>query len=184
MRLLTWPAVKKYQTRAFGVDENTALISTSHPSNTTVLVFGQNGVFVFDTSYATATNDYIHNVTVSYLTEDDEWNSAINYISIAMWKTPLKGREELAHAATSHDIFSSASTSSNTRAHPREFAKVACALFNSKDDTSANYTFETNPVFKVTLAKVPNFSLGFQGENSQGRNFTSIINMRVDIDKQ
>jgi len=202
MRLISWPWVKEHQPYhlAFGMDENTALVALGKDNNR-LLAAGQNGIFIFDTRHTTSTTDgaYIRNVTVSYITQDDEWINLPQQqqqqeenqqvpppytISFALWKTPLAGREQLAIAPTSTDIFSSTNASATlNRVHPREFARIACALFNSKEDSSINYTFETDPKFKVTMTKVNNYSVGYQGENSEGKGFISFANLRVDIER-
>ena len=206
MRLGTWPSAAKRHKLIFGVDENSALVvlgsqgKNNMDKSTVMRVEGEGGVTILDFTGATVSNSSnscrrgdcddsnsfsngfvsISNVSLSYLTEGDEYSQG--QFRIALWKTSLQGREEHERALTSYDIFSSATGTqfTNRRDHPREFVRIACYFFHSKSYTTEGFTKEQHPTFKVVLSKV-NGSAGFEGVNTDGQSFTSFINMRVDI---
>lgn len=165
--------------RAFGVDENTALVVTGPWSGRTGKIIGERGVMIFDIASSTIIKDSswsIADVEVSHLTRGDTIDLLAFSKHPADYKTSLRGRESNEHAEISENIF---------QHDTFEFNKVATSLFNSLDYETYGETLQNNPKFVVAMSKVWDDSRqceGYDGTDPDtGIYSISYIGMRVSI---
>lgn len=143
-------------TRAFGIDENTALVVTGPWNHRIGSVIGQRGVSIMDTSLSTVseeTDKYwsISNVKVSHITDGDMIDFTTFELTCAPFKQPLKGVEHHEHAEISKNIFA---------ADLFEFNKVATSLFDSFEISSYGETIQKSPTYVVNMSKEWNVNEG------------------------
>ncbi|MFJ9523053.1 cyanophycinase [Kitasatospora sp. NPDC101801] len=159
--------------RAFGIDEDTALVvtapGTAAESSTVV---GTNGVSVLDlrTSVVSTHSGYwsADNVKWSYLTSGDTYNPA-------SWTTTST---KPSHAPTTGtvgtrwtDVFSSPKP--NT-AHPYQMVKMATELVNAgRSTTQYGISYESNPRFEADLTKNSDYKAWKSGTTISFANLTT-----------
>ncbi|BFV60731.1 hypothetical protein KCMC57_up58350 [Kitasatospora sp. CMC57] len=159
--------------RAFGVDEDTALVVDS-PGTTgeTTTVVGSGGVSVLDLRSATTgtSGGYwaVDNVKWSYLTSGDTYNPA----------TWTAASTKAAYAPTTgtvgtrwSDIFSSPEP--NT-AHPNQMVKMATELANAgRSTTQYGISYESGPRFEADLTKNSDYKAWKSGTTVSFANLTT-----------
>ncbi|MBD2460333.1 cyanophycinase [Oscillatoria sp. FACHB-1407] len=168
--------------RAFGVDENTALIVTNTGTpDVNFEVLGQGGVFISDlTSAEVGEKDgywTISGVTATYLTEGDQYNPLTNTATFEN-KTSLTGREQLDSVPLEENIFSCLDEEGDWT-NPRGFTDTAIALFNSRSTEVIGQSCQTDPIYQANLGKP--VGEGFFGTDSQGVTRYSFQNLDIDI---
>lgn len=131
-------------TRAFGVDENTALIVTGPWGNRIGSVIGERGVLVFDAAYATVTHEGIFGVWNARLSEGDTIDLNNLNVGFALFKRLMAPREEDTPPESSKDIF---------RVGTFEIDRMSQSLFESTSRRTEGSTLQTNPRFEVHLNK-------------------------------
>ncbi|MFG2825471.1 cyanophycinase [Kitasatospora sp. NPDC048365] len=140
-------------TRAFGIDEDTALVVTNPgSSNETDTVVGTNGVSVFDLRSATigTHSGYwsIDNVKWSYLTNGDSYNPT-TWTTTSTKPTYNPGTGTVGSRWS--DIFSSPAP---TTGHPYQMVKMATELVNAGRSTyQYGISYESGPTFEADLTK-------------------------------
>jgi cyanophycinase len=169
--------------RAFGVDENTALIVTNTGTpDVNFEVLGQGGVFISDVSSAEVgeKDGYwtISGVTATYLTEGDQYNPLTNTATFGN-KISLTGREQLDFVPLEENIFSCLDDEGDWT-NPRGFTDTAIALFNSRSDRAYGQSCQTDPTYQANFLK-PTGAEGFFGTDSQGVTRYSFQNLEIDI---
>ena len=98
----------------------------------------------------------------------------IGNITIASWKTLLKGKEDYSNAEVSNDILSSLKD--------RVWASAAAQFFRNKlDDIVTHISYEKNPRFEITFNRL--FGSGYGGlPPSNPENFVvSHQNLQIGI---
>jgi cyanophycinase len=133
-------------TRAFGIDENTAMVVTGPFSARKADIIGERGVLVLDISRASVAAEAkaISGVVFHRLSVGD----SIDLNSLAV--TPAADKQAMAGRETS-DV---AKTSSNVFAYDTfELDAIAQSLLSSRATATYGVTKETKPQFKVTLSK-------------------------------
>jgi cyanophycinase len=166
----------------YGMDQNTA-ISVNLNSKTATVV-GTQGVTICQSKDAKWAKGEpyttVYNMRCSYATPYDKIDLATGKISFASYKTPLVGREGPDHALASNDIFNSPDNPNGGQVAIKQFVLAATSLFNSTDNQSLSYTWETQPMrFGITMTKDAQ-SVGYEG-TVVGISFTSYQDLRVDI---
>jgi len=134
--------------RAFGVDENTALVVTDPDTPEARLeVIGQHGVTVLDLTSAAPSTDSsgrwkISGVLASYLRQGDHYNPETHEVTFAPDKRDLAGKEaHMTPLPPSTDIFG-------------EFVSVTQDLCDSAAASTYGETLETSPVtYTVSFEK-------------------------------
>lgn len=181
---LAWDTVT---TKAYGVDESTALIVTDVGTPADEMrVTGAGGVFIADLSGASRGNGSlwtVRNVSVSYLTEGDRYDPTTHTFVFANWKTSLTGRELYPNTLPpTNDIFSSPdNVCGGARCNPSEFVIISTDLFDSEDRRTYGLTYESGPTYQVRMVKNHSFgSEGFQGY-LDGQNYYAYKNLKVHI---
>ncbi|MBD2070539.1 Type 1 glutamine amidotransferase-like domain-containing protein [Leptolyngbya sp. FACHB-671] len=169
--------------KAYGVDENTALVVTDAGTDAVNFsVLGQGGVSIFDLSEANVgeKNSYwtIGGVTETYLNEGDQFNPLTNEPAFGN-KTPITN-EQSGEVPLERNIFSYFDDELGTWTDPRAFTETAIALFNSTETQAFGQSLESNPTYGVTLTKSPG-AIGFSGTDSQGNVRYSFEDLEIAI---
>ncbi len=126
------------ETRAFGVDENTALIAVAPSDGPAELeVLGEHGVFIFDLREAEVVAGpelRVTGVRSSYLTRGDRYDPLAWQVQFAADKQDIAGDEQYVEPLPpSDDILSSPNNQQDGgRANPREWARVAQDLCDAE----------------------------------------------------
>ncbi|MEZ4299399.1 MAG: cyanophycinase [Polyangiaceae bacterium] len=135
--------------RAFGVDENTALIvRDAGTEKASMAVIGEHGAFVFDLRAALVEGgpDFaIKGVRASYLTSGDTYDPASWSVTFAADKVDIQGDESFAEPLSpSGDILSSPNNSApgGGRKYPREWALIAQDLCDSEPASTYGLSYE------------------------------------------
>lgn len=136
--------------RAFGVDENTALVTRrAGTALASMEVLGENGVFVFDLRKATpsASGDFtIAGVRASYLTNGDTYDPTAWTVTFAADKGDIAGAETYVDPLPpSNDILSSPNNedpATGGRAYPREWVIIAQDLCDSEAPSTYGLSYE------------------------------------------
>jgi cyanophycinase len=170
--------------RAYGVDENTALVVTDAGAETANFsILGQGGVSIFDVSEATVGEKNgswtIAGVTETYLAEGDQFNPLTGETTFGN-KTSLSGNEQPGEISVEKNIFSYFDDDLGTWTAPRAFTETAIALFNSTETQAFGESFESDPTYGVTLTKSVGAS-GFSGTDSLGNVRYSFENLEIAI---
>lgn len=140
-------------TRAFGIDENTALVVTGPWSQRVGEVIGERGVYIFNTAETVlpvtlpdgaSSTETLIGVRTHRLSVGDRIDLTTLAVVPASYKTPLSGRETSETAKASADIFGAGSF---------EFDAIATSLFTSTARFTSGVTAETGPQFEVHLDK-------------------------------
>ena len=150
--------------RAFGVDENTALIATAPIMPMTgpaeLEVLGEHGVFIFDLRAAAVAKGPEFRVTgvrSSYLTRGDRYDPAGWQVQFAADKQDIAGAEQYVEPLPpSDDILSSPNNQQDgSRANPREWARVAQDLCDAQAPATYGLSYEgpeLSPDYPLTYA--------------------------------
>ncbi len=156
--------------RAFGVDENTALVVTGDWNHRVGTVIGERGMLVMDVSFASKSpaksGDHfdINGVWLARLSEGDVIDLNSLRVVPAAFKTSLSGRETSEPAAQSKDIFAE---------NIFEFDRVTQSLVTSKDIVTSGTTLQTKPLqFQVDIGKV--WPAGVNGPKRQAEAFDGV----------
>lgn len=136
--------------RAFGVDENTALVTRrAGTEQASMEVIGEHGVFVFDLREAVIAGpgDFsIAGVRASYLVGGDSYDPGGWSVTFAADKQDIAGAETYVDPLSpSNDILSSASNedpATGGRAYPREWALIAQDLCDSEAASTYGLSYE------------------------------------------
>ena len=130
------------------MDQNTALIVALASNSATVM--GTGGVNIFDIGAAAvdpaAKFFTVANVRYSYATPGDTIDLQTGAVTIAAWKTPLRGREGALPAPASADVFNSPDNPAQPAPATKQFIVAAQQLFNATGARSVSTTWETVPV--------------------------------------
>ncbi|GAA4876797.1 cyanophycinase [Kitasatospora terrestris] len=160
-------------TRAFGIDEDTALVVTNPGStNETDTVVGTNGVSVFDLRTATigTHSGYwsIDNVKWSYLTSGDSYNPTTwTQTSPKPAHNPGTGTV----GSRWSDVFSSPEP---TTGHPYQMVKMATELVNAGRSTyQYGISYESGPTFEADLTKGTGYQAWKSGTTVSFANLTT-----------
>lgn len=147
--------------RAFGVDENTALIAVTPADGPADLeVLGAHGVFIFDLRAAALAGGPEFRVTgvrSSYLTRGDHYDPAGWEVQFAADKQDIAGAEQYVEPLPpSDDILSSPNNQQDGgRANPREWALVAQDLCDAQAPATYGLSYEgpdLSPEYLLTYA--------------------------------
>lgn len=130
--------------RAFGIDENTALVVTGPWGHRVGTVIGERGVVVFDVASAVLSSGDIQGVWSARLSEGDVIDLATLSVTFAAFKKSMAGREADIEPESSHDIF---------RDDAFEVDRIAKSLFESTARSTSGHTAQSNPRFVVDLNK-------------------------------
>lgn len=169
-------------TRAFGVDEDSALVIPDLDEDRAYAI-GVDGVVVIElpAKFQTFNSSElwrINGVRISYLTADDSINLRTGEIQFAPWKRPLTGRERFDLPLASTDVFST------FRSNDGEFLRIAQRLFDSRLGLAAyGVTSESEPIrYEFSLSRGFPGAEGVQGANPRtGREFLSYRLLHVDL---
>eukprot|EP01106_Pelomyxa_sp_JSP_P003485 TRINITY_DN1522_c0_g1_i1.p1 TRINITY_DN1522_c0_g1~~TRINITY_DN1522_c0_g1_i1.p1 ORF type:complete len:171 (-),score=74.22 TRINITY_DN1522_c0_g1_i1:192-704(-) len=162
--------------RAYGVDENTALVVTATNATATAAVVGTGGVLVADLASATIATSpswSARGVVTAYATDGDAVDLVTGAVTFAATKVPLEGREHTTTASTSDDIFSYKLSS-------EEYVRVATSLFDASQSTSTTgNSYQSKPTYQVAFSKMPKSSAA-DGYNSYNSYVISYSQCSVD----
>ncbi|MCG6498407.1 cyanophycinase [Kitasatospora sp. A2-31] len=160
-------------TRAFGIDEDTALVVTN-PGSTgeTDTVVGTNGVSVLDLRSATigTHSGYwsVDNVNWSYLTSGDSYNPATWTVTSPK---PAYSPGTGTVGSRWSDVFSSAAP---TTGHPYQMVRMATELVNAGRSTHQyGISYESGPTFEADLTKGTGFRAWKSGTAVSFTNLTT-----------
>lgn len=161
---------------AFGVDENTAILYNSPQNRFTVA--GASGVIILDGRNATLDQQgplsSIHNLFVSYLEENDQFDLTTGRVIPAPGKEPVvPSKEHPSHYSGQSGILSGT---------PDTFRELLIAplLDPEYSDTLHNLNFTGgDKAFRVSLSRSAT-SAGFFSKKGQNRQFT-LTGIRMDI---
>jgi len=170
--------------KAYGVDENTALVVTNAGTETVNFsILGQGGVSIFDVSESTVgeKDGYwtIAGVQETYLTEGDQFNPLTDEATFGN-KTSLTGSEQSGKVPVEKNIFSYFDDNLGTWTDPRAFTETAIALFNSTETQALGESFESEPTYGVILTKSAE-AAGFSGIDSLGNVRYSFADLEIAI---
>lgn len=166
--------------RAFGIDENTALVVTGPWDHRIGTVIGEGGVNVFDVSAATVMLKDKYNVWHARISEGDVIDLDSFRVSFAPYKNLMSKNEIDVEPYSSRDIF---------RVGTFEVDKMAQSLFRSTSRSCSGTTFQSSPKFRVKMSKdwsseagVYNSALGAEGiDPSTGIYSFSYVGVRLDF---
>ena len=140
-------------TRAFGIDENTALVVTGPWSHRVGEVIGERGVYVFDTAHSvlpmsttdtSSVTSSLFGIRTHRLSVGDRIDLNTLAVSPASYKRAMAGRETSEVAKTSTNVFGEGTF---------EFDTIATSLFSSKSHSTVGLTMEASPQYSVVLDK-------------------------------
>ncbi|GAA3049892.1 hypothetical protein GCM10020229_71730 [Kitasatospora albolonga] len=159
--------------RAFGIDEDTALVVNSPGTATeNATVVGTNGVSVLDLRTATVSTHSGYwsadNVKWSYLTSGDTYNPAAwTTTSTKAGYAPTTGTVGTRWT----DVFSSPKPAT---AHPYQMVKMATELVNAgRSTTQYGISYESGPRFEADLTKGTDFKAWKSGTTVTFANLTT-----------
>lgn len=165
--------------RAFGVDENTALVITGDWSQRRGSVIGQRGVWMFDSSYSTT--------TASTVTTDGESTNSVKGIIFSRLSVNdvLDFNTFQVYPANYKKVMSddkSVETSSNIfGADVFEMDRILTSLLLSQSNSTYGTSAETSPTVKVYLNKLSP-SHGYEGVNpSTGLSAYTAVNFAMSM---
>mmetsp|Transcript_31908 Transcript_31908/g.45932 ORF Transcript_31908/g.45932 Transcript_31908/m.45932 type:complete len:432 (-) Transcript_31908:363-1658(-) len=159
--------------RAFGVDENTALVVTGPWLQRSASVIGERGVLMLDATDAEqplSTSSYNNNNNIvpalvklraTRLSVGDSLDLSSWQLTPASFKVAMAGRETPLPPATSQDVFAEGSF---------EFDSLTRSLLLSTSQSTQGVSKETSPQAVLTVSKAPasgaaNTAQGFDGIN-------------------
>jgi len=184
-RLLRLASDRK-KTRAYCIDEATALVVSGLPGVVQMEVLGLGGVWILDLAFAKAGTASGHwslaGARATYLSRGDLYMPETGKVLTPTWKTSLAGREwYVSPLSPSTDIFSSPKNlASGKRKNPRELVRMATRLVDHQSAyTTHGKTYETGPAFKVTLTRGL-ATTAFQGK-LDSVNYYAFHWLRLDI---
>lgn len=148
-------------TRAYGVDENTALVVTGPWQKRVGTIIGERGVVVFDTSKAVVDGQDISNIWNARLTEKDSIDLNSLEVTFAPFKSLMAGREVDLSPKASLDIF---------REGTFEVDGVSLSLFQSTHRGVESVTLQKSPQFRVEMRKDAAMEEGAQAVAADGVN--------------
>lgn len=145
-------------TLGFGIDEDTALIA----SGGSLTVMGTNNVNVIDlkaASTGSSSSWSINGVKWSLLSDGDKIDPVSGKVSSSRLARAVGESAAFSATLDSTDIFSSPDNtdSSGARRHPYEIVLVAQDMIKAGYRTSLSETYETNPIYRVSLTKGSTF---------------------------
>lgn len=141
--------------RAYGVDENTALVVTGDWANRIGTVIGQRGVSIYDITEsntessigsisAVTYKETFADVRATRLSDGDFIDFNSMKVQFAAYKTRMQTREKVSPVAISEDIFNEGGF---------EFDGIARSLFQSTEDRTYGRTAEVDPKLIMVLSK-------------------------------
>lgn len=152
-------------TRAFAVDENTALVVTTGVDGDVGELIGERGMLIIDISEAVVDRQTnlqhasnggqfypIYNVKTTKLTHGDIYDFSSMKLIPSVYKQLLK--ESTSDPYVSHDIFNQGSF---------EYDSVVSSLLSSSSEMSYGTTKEDAPTYTVELQKVKDRTKAFGG---------------------
>jgi cyanophycinase len=178
-------------TRAFGIDENTAVVVTGPFGQRVAKVIGERGVLVLDTASATVTGPasspdrLISNIRAHRISVGDVIDLNTLSVTVASFKEAMAGKESAEVAVTSTNVFEEGTF---------EFDSITQSLFASKATSTFGVTKETQPQIKVTVSKSWNdddvkggrlaqaFDGSHPGTNAYCYTYTD-LNIRISAEK-
>ena len=167
-------------TRAFGIDENTALVVTGPWDRRIGTVIGESGVNVFDASTATVMLNDKRNIWHARLSGGDVIDLDSFHVSFAPFKSLMSKNEVDIEPYSSKDIF---------RVGAFEVDKMAQSLFQSTSRSASGVTFQSSPRFRVKMSKdwsmdndIYSSALATEGTNpSTGVYSFSYVGLKLDF---
>ena len=161
--------------RAFGVDENTALIYLSGENK--IKVAGESGVTIIDTKFVEASPvnyNSIENLRLSNLENGDSFDLTTNTITPAEGKKATVGSEYYDHIALQEGIFSD-------RASGFSDLITKYVIVIKTNSFVQNIIFTVNEkCFLVKFSKLPE-SEGYYIDNEHKKDGYTVGNIRMDI---
>lgn len=154
-------------TRAFGVDENTALVVTGPWDNRRGTVIGERGVLVMDGKDADGPveSNLVSSVKLHRMSSGDSIDLTTLAVTPAPYKTSMTSRESSdVVVKTSADVFGEGTF---------EFDAMALSLLQSKASVATGVSKESQPQIQVQLAKALTSLSGQRAEGFDGTDPTT-----------